>query len=288
MEDYSFDLERSSDLDYGSSVGQFSEFPGGHDEFSVPSMSAGSRATERDPISASLTRIQVGGYRRELLRRSLVGAGVKAKRLTEASVTVHATNSLARKQFAQALKAWYLKNQKLRLKSEESKFHFIKLEYSQETLALSGGFSPSRKLAEFWLRGVNSFRPENTGGSPVSSVNVNFEIQSDFAKHLTSTFATYAQQKRYSAKRDSEITINQRFQIFLQTELCEKFQIIPDESPEFLSTLYSELVIALSDGIQIAGNWGSVLVTENNDLSFALSAPAFARDPEFVRSEDVE
>ncbi|KAB7782303.1 hypothetical protein F8B43_5058 [Methylorubrum populi] len=158
----------------------------------------------------------------------------------------------------------------------------------QHSLPLAGDFSPSLKLVEFWVRGVESYRPTNAYRSPCEAAQVTPKIRHEFAKMLQSIISTVAQQRRYSRDRTATLTSGGRFPTILQTEICDRFQIVPDESRDFLSLLFIELRSAVAEGARFDGGWGKLELTSASDLVFALNEPTVVEERGFVMSEDVE
>lgn len=159
---------------------------------------------------------------------------------------------------------------------------------TQAVLRLDGDFSPSHRLVEFWVRGVASYRPANIGRTPTETGKVNPQIQAEFSKLLLSILGMVGQQRRYSRERSAPLTIGGRFSTLLQIEFCDRFQIVPDESRDFLRMLADELRSAVSDGARITGAWGSIVLDDSQDLTFMLQEAVFASADGFVKSEDVE
>jgi hypothetical protein len=150
---------------------------------------------------------------------------------------------------------------------------------------MTGGFTPSKALADFWVRGVKALARENK--QSVDAIS-EMEIQQEFAKTLTSVFGTLAQQLRYGGGRDCAITRSSRFVLPYQIELCERFFIIPDEAGTFLTMLRDELGTGVSAGARIQGAWGRIDLDDSGDLQYVLTPPSMASDPTFVPSEEVE
>jgi hypothetical protein len=167
------------------------------------------------------------------------------------------------------------------------------LEENQPTeqlqFALEGGFAPSKKLTDFWVRGVTALATQaGASASGLALASTDTEIQQEFTKMLTSLFGTTGQQLRYEPGRDADITRGKRFLLPYQIQLVDRFFIIPDETAEFLQLLRSEMVFAISNGARIEGGWGAVQVNRASDLYYDLEPPNTISDPSFVPSQEVE
>lgn len=155
----------------------------------------------------------------------------------------------------------------------------------QLSLALRGTFAPSRPLTEFWVRGVTAFA-QRAQATPIEYTTGS--LQEEFANSLTSLLGSMGQRVRYGATRNHNFTEGGRFLLEYQVQLCDRFLVIPDEAAAFLQMLREELFSAVSNGCRIEGAWGRVTATADGDLRFALTPPNIVRDPDFVRSEEVE
>jgi hypothetical protein len=154
---------------------------------------------------------------------------------------------------------------------------------------MPGSFAPSRELVEFWVRGVQALANlAHVSARPEALDPKLNDVQQLFARELRSLLATIAQQTRYSEKPDVRITMDGRFVLKLQIQLCERFVIIPDETTQFLNLLTNELVTAIQGGAKIEGAWGYITVDQSLDLYYVLTPPHTREDSAFVRSEYVE
>jgi hypothetical protein len=159
-------------------------------------------------------------------------------------------------------------------------------ESEKHDLGLGGDFSPSRRLTEIWISGLLELGEEAGRSAALGS---EFEVAQEFARTLSTVFGTTAQQLRYRDGSIRSITRNSKFTPTYQIALCDAFLIIPDQSPDFLVLLLTEITAALHVGCRIGGDWGQIVVSrDGRDLQFALNSPVFESDPNFEDSVEVE
>jgi hypothetical protein len=159
----------------------------------------------------------------------------------------------------------------------------------QLTFLLKGDFAPSKRLTEFWVRGVKAFA--QGAGVPLSSpalASTETELKQEFARALAALFGANAQQLRHGAPGNLHITQMGRFLLEYQIRICDQFFIVPDEATEFLQQLREELTASVLSGSTIAGGWGRIAVNASGELCYILAAAEMISDPAFVRSEEVE
>lgn len=160
------------------------------------------------------------------------------------------------------------------------------------TLPLGGSFAPSKQLVQFWVRG-NAEAMRAAGRGPeadvASGTRIDHSLQHEFARLVTVTLATIAQQLRAAGARDAPITKSGRFTFSVQTTLCDRILVVPDESTPFLTLLSSELRGSIAKGASVEGRWGQIVVEpRSGDLSFALVPAERLRDPAFTKAVEIE
>jgi len=159
----------------------------------------------------------------------------------------------------------------------------------QLAFGLRGIFTPSKSLTDYWVRGVKTLAQEATvSSSGLELASTQLEIQQEFSKMLVSLFGTLGQQLRYGNTSDVNITQAGRFLLQYQIKICDRFLIIPDEAADFLRTLRTEMITALSDDSTIEGAWGRISVNSSGELFYMVVPPKIIRDVSFVPSEDIE
>jgi hypothetical protein len=160
---------------------------------------------------------------------------------------------------------------------------------TQLPLSLAGSFSPSKKLAEFWVESITAMAGEAGILPEVIAVPPDrTEVQQEFAKTLISLFGTIGQKMRYGWKKDPDLTRNGEFTTDFEIQICDRFLIRPSRAAEFLALLRSELVAALEVGLGIHGAWGRIELNASGELSFVLEPPSFVATQAYEASEAVE
>lgn len=164
-------------------------------------------------------------------------------------------------------------------------FQEAEYKFSEYQLALSGSFSPSKKLTDIWTSSLSAMAKDV--GKTIR-VGADFEAAQEFSKTLNALLGTIAQQLRYESPSDVSLTKGQRFTPAYQIQLCDAFLIVPDQAADFLGLLFAELSAAIRAGCTLNGDWGDLRVSAVGELYYRLSPPDFVVDRNFVESEEVE
>jgi hypothetical protein len=156
----------------------------------------------------------------------------------------------------------------------------------QLPLPLKKEFVPSKEIIDLWSSSVKSHVAELEASKPIPTSDS--ELRREFERTLQSTFGMVAQQVRYEDTKNIHLTQDGRFTPRLQLELCEQFLVGSYEASTFLTLLGKELLLAVSQGVEIKGAWGRVEQDSNGDLVYALTPPKRITDKSFVRATRVK
>ena len=162
-------------------------------------------------------------------------------------------------------------------------------EKKQRRLNLSEGFAPSAEIISIWTECLKELAI--AGGRKNVELAIASASTSERAHQLStlfrSTIGSFAQYLRYE-RGDPRLIINGRAAPDFQRAIYDQFQLVPDRSGKFLGVLMGDFVEALRNGWNVQGDWGSLELLSNHDVSIVFKPIEFFEDPEFIESEDVE
>jgi hypothetical protein len=153
----------------------------------------------------------------------------------------------------------------------------------QAELALPHSLTPSRKLVDLWIDGIQRFAKSGTRldvelGLERLSVSEKSEALS---RQITSVITSFAHFKKYENFSPLHLADAGRWDVNFQIVLSEHLPLVPDRSDEFLSLLLSEIKSALRSGWTLSdGSWGSLNLVRN-EVVLLLNRQDILEDPSF-------
>ena len=139
-------------------------------------------------------------------------------------------------------------------------------------------FTPTRELVEHLERGLRALIDVSDlerFGLPNVDIDpslANDELAEVITIRIERMLATLGGREMYSGTKEIAISEHGRFSLRLQFEILDRLPIRPDETTDFFSMLYSEIVAFLKAGGRLGGAWGEVVEHDNELYLRTLSA----------------